>query len=285
MALKYDDAVGALYQAGVDAFVAERKRLAGELKAAGDKDGAARLLKLTRPTISAWAVNQLWWREREHFEELLTTAERVRRGELDALGAHRQVLSKLWQRAAAFIEEAGHGAPDAVLRRVTTTLSALAAAGSFEPDTPGALAADREPLGFGALDGAALPEPAAKPHAAKEPTLPTKGESSKRAAGKPSADEQRERREAEQREAQRRREAERAAEAERRRKAEELARFRAERARRSAELEAAQRDVARRAERVARCEQELAAAKRELESAEAAAAAAQQKLSALVEPE
>jgi hypothetical protein len=38
--------------------VAERRQLAGELKAAGDKD-AAKLAKLARPPISAWAVDQL----------------------------------------------------------------------------------------------------------------------------------------------------------------------------------------------------------------------------------
>ena len=68
--MRYDDAVAELYQVPIDRFVAERKRLAGELKAAGDKDGAARLAKLARPPISAWAVDQLWWRARDGFDAL-----------------------------------------------------------------------------------------------------------------------------------------------------------------------------------------------------------------------
>jgi hypothetical protein len=55
----YEDAVATLYQAPFAEFVAERKRLAAELKASGDKVGAAGLAKLSRPPISAWTVNQL----------------------------------------------------------------------------------------------------------------------------------------------------------------------------------------------------------------------------------
>ena len=80
MATSYDAAVEALYRGPLDTFVAERKRLAGELKTGGDKTAAARLLKLGRPSMSAWAVNQLFWHEREAFERLLATAERLRSG-------------------------------------------------------------------------------------------------------------------------------------------------------------------------------------------------------------
>ncbi|MEO8179892.1 MAG: hypothetical protein ABI895_13750, partial [Deltaproteobacteria bacterium] len=73
MALVYSDAVAALYQSSQEVFVSERKRLAAELKASGDKAGAASLGKLGRPTLSAWAVNQLWWRARPLFEELLAS--------------------------------------------------------------------------------------------------------------------------------------------------------------------------------------------------------------------
>src|SRR6478609_4033785 len=101
MASSYEQAVSALYRAPHGSFVVERRRLAAELKAEGDKTGAARLAKLERPPLSAWA------------EQLLG--------------------------------DAGHSASDATLRRVTMTLSGLAAAGGFEPDAPGALSKDREP--------------------------------------------------------------------------------------------------------------------------------------------
>ena len=71
MVTSYERAVAELYQGPLETFVAERKRLSAELKGSGDKTGASRLAKLARPPISAWVVNQLYWRERETFEELL----------------------------------------------------------------------------------------------------------------------------------------------------------------------------------------------------------------------
>jgi hypothetical protein len=158
MATSYEQAVSALYQGPLESFVAERKRLAAELKGAGDKDGANRLSKLARPPISAWVVNQLYWRERDSFDELLASAAELRQGDLTATSAHREALATLRHRAAALLTEAGHGATEATLRKVTTTLSALAASGGFDPDPPGALSADREPPGFEAFGFAPAPE-------------------------------------------------------------------------------------------------------------------------------
>lgn len=151
MATSYEQAVASLYQGELETFVAERKRLAGELKGAGDKDGSVRLSKLARPPISAWVVNQLYWRERDAFDELLESAAELRKGDLKATAAHREALATLRGRAATLLTESGHGATESTLRKVTTTLSALAASGGFDPDPPGALSADREPPGFEAF--------------------------------------------------------------------------------------------------------------------------------------
>src|SRR4051812_33386644 len=149
--MRYDEAVASLFQVPLDQFVTERKRLAGELKAAGDKDGAAKLAKLARPPISAWVVDQLWWHARAAFEALFETARRLRDGRLDATAAHRDALAKLRTQAAKLLTDAGHGTTEATLRRVTLSLSALAAAGGWDPDPPGALSADRDPPGFEAI--------------------------------------------------------------------------------------------------------------------------------------
>lgn len=147
----YDDAFFALYRANFADFVAERKRLSAELKAAGDKDGAARLAKLARPPVSAWAVNQLWWAERDAFEALIRAAAQVKVGDREASKHHRDALSNLRERAARLLQEAGNAATESTLRRVTTTLSAIAAIGGFAPDPAGALSSDRDPPGFEAL--------------------------------------------------------------------------------------------------------------------------------------
>lgn len=148
---RYEDALTSLYQAPFADFVAERKRLAAELKTAGDKDDAARLMKHSRPPVSAWAVNQLWWQDRAAFEALIAAAADVKVGDREASRVHREALAKLRDRAASLLHAAGNAATEATLRRVTTTLSALGATGSFAPDPPGALAADRDPPGFEAL--------------------------------------------------------------------------------------------------------------------------------------
>lgn len=178
----HDDAVAALYQAPFGDFVAERKRLAAELKAAGDKAGAAALAKLPRPPISAWTVNQLWWRERAAFEALTEAAARVKAGDREASRPHREALARLREKAARLLGEAGNAASEATLRRVTTTLSALAALGSFEPDRPGALSADRDPPGFEALGfGSSSSAAAAAPAASSPPAEPEEA-SARRAA-------------------------------------------------------------------------------------------------------
>src|SRR5205085_6434228 len=63
---------------------------------------------------------------------------------------HRDALAKLRSRAAAMLSDAGHPATESTLRRVTQTLSAIAASATWEPDAPGTLSADRDPPGFDA---------------------------------------------------------------------------------------------------------------------------------------
>jgi hypothetical protein len=150
VASKYEEAFVALYKAPFESFVAERKRLAAELTSSGDATGAARLAKVTRPPVSAWAVNQLYWRDRRSFDALFKTAEVLRDPDpsADDTKAHRDVIAKLRAGAGKILGQAGKSANEATLWRVGTTLTALAAIGGFDPDPPGALKGDRDPPGF-----------------------------------------------------------------------------------------------------------------------------------------
>ena len=143
----YERALETLYQAPLTEFTALRGRLAAEMRARGDRPAAGRLIAHRRPTISAWAVNQLYWRARGDFDAMHAAAERLRSGDLGASADYRRALAALRRRAADILTESGHGASDAVLARVANTLAAVAAVG-FEPDAPGTLAADRDPPGF-----------------------------------------------------------------------------------------------------------------------------------------
>ena len=287
--MHYDDAVASLFQVPLDQFVTERKRLAGELKAGGDKDGAARLAKLARPPTSAWAVNQLWWHARASFEALFETARRLRDGTLDAAAAHREALAKLRVQAMNILTDAGHGTTEATLRRVTLTLSALAAAGGWDPDLPGALSADRDPPGFEALGAgnvialpvtpaaAPAPTPAAKPLA---PALPETGEAPGTEPDDGAAQERRLAAEARARELAAAAARAEAAAALRRAEA-ERAKVAAERHRLEAALRTAQGDVAQREREVTRLERDLAAARGMVEQARAVAEGLAERLAQL----
>ena len=166
--MNLEAAVRELYQVPLGNFVAERKRLAKEL----DKADAKALLKRRRPTISAWVVNQLWWHARDAFDRMLDTADKLRKGHAEADKPHRETIAKLRARASAILKDAGHAPSEGVLRRVTTTLSAIAASGGWEPSEPGALADDLDPPGFGAV-GLTLPPVDAAPKPHHEPRHPT----------------------------------------------------------------------------------------------------------------
>ncbi|HWO14809.1 MAG TPA: hypothetical protein VNN80_35140 [Polyangiaceae bacterium] len=288
----YDDAVGALHRAPHEAWVAERKRLAAELKAAGDKAGAARLAKLGRPPLSAWAVNQLWWRAPEAFGELFAAAARMRAGDAAAAPARRQALAGLKARAAALLVEAGHGASEGTLRRVTTTLAALAAVGGFEPDLPGALAGDREPPGFdtpGLAEalGRSVAEPAGQRLEPSGPAAPPAPSVPDALAGEAGRDA--ERRAAEARDAaarQAERDAERrAAEAREAERERERQARRAERQRLDASLVALRDDLERRQREVERLRGELTRVERLAQDAQATIVQAEAELAALGPPD
>ncbi|HEY5935752.1 MAG TPA: hypothetical protein VIU61_13985 [Kofleriaceae bacterium] len=263
----YDEAVAELYQAPHATFVTERKRLAGELKAAGDKAGATKLGKLPRPPISAWAVNQLWWHARDAFEAMLESAERLREGNLAASAEHREAIAKLRARAASLLADAGNAAAESTLRRVTTTLAAIAATGGFDPDPPGALGADRDPPGFEAIGIAAEPvertRPAPPARAATNDNEPAPEEDRSAAEEKRAAAEAKRRREAEEA-------AERAeAAAERRRAEQEEAKRVAERHRTEAALRTAIGEVERRAREADRLRTALTEAEEAIGKAQA----------------
>src|SRR5215470_16252952 len=125
----YEQALQRLYQVPVEHFLAERKRLAAELRAQGDATGAAQIAKRPKPIMSVWAVNQLYWHARDAFDEMLAAASRLRAGDLRATKSHHDAIATLRTRAAVMLKDAGYAASDATLRRVATTLAAIAAAG------------------------------------------------------------------------------------------------------------------------------------------------------------
>src|SRR5687768_7738221 len=152
-----DDPIDALFKLPLTEFIGTRKRLAAQLKKDGNADEAERVKALTKPPVSAWTVNQLYWTRREEFDELLATGQRFRKAQTsgkmanmrEALDGRREALSQLSDLASEILRDAGHNPSLDTLRRITSTLEALSSYESLsEGLTPGRLTQDVDPPGF-----------------------------------------------------------------------------------------------------------------------------------------
>ena len=155
--------VDALFKLPLGEFTSARNALAAQLKKDGRQAEASEAKALPKPSASAWVVNQLYWRQRELFDRLIETGERLRRTQAaqltgDAVNARREVLAELMKIAADIVRDGSHNATRDLMRRVTSTLEALSSYGSLAgAPVAGRLTDDLEPPGFEAMAGL-LPE-------------------------------------------------------------------------------------------------------------------------------
>jgi hypothetical protein len=167
-------ALDALFQLPLNEFTSARNALAARLQKDGQEEEAERVRRLAKPPISAWVVNQLFWKERGSFDRLLTSGAKLRQAQLAGLSgkagnvhehlkAQREALNELSRQAAAFLSRGGHAASADVLRRVTQDLQGLAAHDpAADGPSPGHLTADVDAPGFDAL-AALIPNAGAAP--------------------------------------------------------------------------------------------------------------------------
>jgi hypothetical protein len=158
-------ALAALYRLPLEQFVATRDQLARRLRAAGDRAAAREVAALWRPSVSAWAANQLGHAAPNAVAELLDAGATLRQAQQAAVasqpGAARQLrtatahlraaITRLSQRAETLLVRSGHAASDATLARLAATLQAAA---TGDEATRAALAGGRlpkdlDPAGFG----------------------------------------------------------------------------------------------------------------------------------------
>jgi hypothetical protein len=123
----------ALFEEDPKTFVAARDQLAKELRAAGQRDDAAEVRALRRPSVSAWALNQVARRDGSTIDQLLASMERARGAQdevlagaereilRDAMTERRQALHAVVEAARAVIEESGRP-PDATTRDIESAL-------------------------------------------------------------------------------------------------------------------------------------------------------------------
>jgi len=171
-----EDEIDALFKLPLGEFTSARNALAVRFKKPGEKAMADDAKALPKPSVAAWVVNQLYWQHRKPFDRLIDAGDRYRQaqakqqrhnsaGMRERLEARREAEAALVPIATAVLHEAGYGDTRTMLRRVTSTLEALATYGSL-PDAPraGRLTAEVAPPGFDVL--AALLPGSGEPHRA-----------------------------------------------------------------------------------------------------------------------
>jgi hypothetical protein len=165
-----DDKIDELYQLPLDEFTPARNALAKEL---GDNE----IKKLEKPNVAAWAVNQLYWRERKLYDEVIKTAEQVRTAYKQMLAGkaadvravevfHTEAMRRAKDAIRRMLTEAGNKGADAVMTPIAETLDALPT-----DDRQGRLSRPLRRTGFEALQGVTI---AARPKVAAPKIEPKK---------------------------------------------------------------------------------------------------------------
>ena len=157
---KLNDEVDELFKLPLAEFTDARNELAKRLKQSGRANDANLVKTLTKPSVSAWTINQLYWNHRDDFETLLAAGRRVREAQVsraagrlaemrNALDARRYALVDLSELAASLLRDGGSNPSPETIRRITTTLEAISALA--DGPTLGRLTQDIDPPGFESL--------------------------------------------------------------------------------------------------------------------------------------
>jgi hypothetical protein len=160
-----------LYGLPLDRFVAERGALAKELRGSGEKEEAARIAGLRKPSAAAWTVNQLVRTQRSDVAALFDAGDELQRVQSELLTGRadagtlreaarreRQAVEELAGVARGLLSSEGQEPTSTTLDRVSETLHAAAldeAARGLVRD--GCLERELRQVGFGAGDPADPP--------------------------------------------------------------------------------------------------------------------------------
>ena len=153
-----------LYGLPLKEFTPARNALVRELRKAGRKDAAEEVKGLKKPSVSAWAINQVARREPEKISELVKAGELLRKAQRDVLSGksgsdvreasrrQHELADDLVGVAREILEDSGAKATPTVAQRISTTLRAASTdAAASKLLRKGRLAEDVESIGFGPL--------------------------------------------------------------------------------------------------------------------------------------
>ena len=170
-----------LYGLPLDQFVAQRAALVKTLRADGDREQAAEVAALRKPSVAAWAVNQLVRTQRRAVDDLFAAGDALRdvQAEVmagrqdaqalrDAAGDERAAVDALVQSARGLLTSDGDGLSPSIIDRVADTLHAAALDDDARADVDeGRLERELRHVGLGA--GGLVAAGPAKRSARKQP--------------------------------------------------------------------------------------------------------------------
>jgi hypothetical protein len=175
-----------LYGLPLEQFVPRRASLAKELRAGGDRGRAAEVAALRRPSVAAWAVNQLVRTQPRAVKELFASGDALTgaqeqllagRGDAgtlrEASARERTAVDALLSLARGLLSSDGHELSPAVLDRVSDTFHAAAldteARAAVEN---GRLERELQHVGLGAVSLGSVASPSKRAPATKSKPKP-----------------------------------------------------------------------------------------------------------------
>jgi hypothetical protein len=181
-----DDEVDALFRLPLVDFIGARNELAARLKKGKRVDDANVVKTLAKPSVTAWAVNQLYWNLRGDFDRLLEASQNFRQAQASRTGVktadlrasldvRREALAHLSEEAVSLLRDAGHNPTPDTVHRITTTLEAVSAnASPSDGSRLGRLTRDLDPPGFDSLVSLMVDAGAPKVHKEPKTAAPSK---------------------------------------------------------------------------------------------------------------
>jgi hypothetical protein len=159
-----------LYALAPGEFTGARDARVKELRKEGDREAAESVKALRKPTVAAWALNQLARQRSDDVDQLVAAGEELRAAQEELLGggdrsafqeaaaAERELVAKLSADAVALAGDAGERASGLQEKMAGTLHAAALDEDTAEELRAGRLTREREAIGgFGAAAPAAAP--------------------------------------------------------------------------------------------------------------------------------
>ncbi|HEY1592932.1 MAG TPA: hypothetical protein VGF81_14145 [Solirubrobacteraceae bacterium] len=185
-----------LYGLPLERFTDERNALAKRLRQAGRRDEGVEVSKLRKPSVAAWAVNQLVRTQKRELGALFKAGDALQKAQQDVLAgradagelrsaadAERRALEALIAKGRGLLSAEGHELAPAKLEQVSETLHAAAIEEQARAEVrEGCLVRELRHVGLGALGagGAATTRHAAAPRKRPASRKPADDERAKR---------------------------------------------------------------------------------------------------------